>query len=338
MKITVIKLTIIATIILATFFSYNNLKTVEKKVLTKKTNIFLGAEKSLLTAPIWIAEYKGFFEKNNLHVKIKIFDSGKASLVSLIDEGELDISTVAQTPIMFNSFNESGFKILSSMVTSTKDVKIIGRRDSGIINPKDLKGKTIGLTKGSTGEYFFYLTLNRLNLSLSDVKIKNIRPSGIANAIFKGDVDAVCIWEPHALKTRKKLKENAIVLDLGELYREDFYFVASQKLLNSDPDTARRFLLSIQEAQEFIKKHEEESKKIVAKRLGLRFEDLNALWNEYDYALILDQTVITTLEDEAKWAIKNGLTDKTKVPDYLMNYIYTDALKEVNPALMRIVK
>ena len=127
-------------------------------------------------------------------------------------------------------------------------------------------------------------------------------------------------------------------MDVGELYREDFYFVASQKLLNSDPDTARRFLLSIQEAQEFIKKHEEEAKKIVAKRLGLRFEDLNALWTEYDYALILDKTVVTTLEDEAKWAIKNGLTDKTKVPDYLMNYIYTDALKEVNPTLMRIVK
>ena len=327
----------LAIILLATLVTYVSIKPTEK-VQKIKTEVHLGAEESLLTAPIWIAEYKGFFEKNNLQVNIKIFDSGKASLVSLIDEDKLDICTVAQTPIMFNSFTERGFKILASMVTSTKDVKIIGRRDSGVINPEDLKGKKIGLTKGSTGEYFFNLILAKLNLSSSDVDIINIRPSGIPNALSRGQVDAVCIWEPLALKTQKKLKENAILLDVGEPYREDFYFVASHKLLHNDPDTTRRFLQSIQEAQKFIQKHEDESKKIVAKRLGLSLKDINALWNQYDYALMLDQTIIKTLESEAEWAITNGLTEHKKVPAYLNDFIYTDALEAVDSTLMQIVK
>ena len=333
-----IKLAIIATLLLTVILSYNALKPVEKKVQIEKTVLHLGVEESLLTAPIWIAENKGFFEKNGLQVNMKIFDSGKASLVSLIDEEKLDICTVAQTPIMFNSFNKSGFKILASMATSTKDIKIIGRRDSGIAELKDLKGKTIGLAKGSTGEYFFSLILDKINLSPSDVTIINIRASGIPNAIFRGRADAVCIWEPHALKTKKKLKENAIVLDVGEPYREDFYFVASQKFLKSDLGTARRFLQSIQEAQQFIQKNEDEAKKIVAKRLGLSLKDLNNLWSEYDFTLMLDQTVITTLQSEAKWAIMNGLTQKKEVPEYLKNYIHTDTLEEVDSTLMRIVK
>ena len=333
-----IKLAIIATLLLTVILSYNALKPVEKKVQSEKIVLHLGAEESLLTAPIWIAEYKGFFEKNGLQVNMKIFDSGKASLVSLIDEEKLDICTVAQTPIMFNSFDESGFKILASMATSTKDVKIIGRRDSGISELNDLKGKTIGLTKGSTGEYFFSLILDKFNLSPSDVTIINIRPSGIPNAILRGRVDAVCIWEPHALKTQKKLKENAIVLDVGEPYREDFYFVASQKLLKNNLGTVRRFLQSIQEAQQFIQKNEDEAKKIVAKRLGLRLTDLNTLWSEYDFTLMLDQTVITTLQSEAKWAIMNGLTQKKEVPEYLKNYIHTESLEEIDSTLMRIVK
>ena len=329
-------LLIVATILLTAAFFYDDVRSPEKQIQKTNTSVTLGVEESLLTAPVWIAEYKGFFAKNGLDVNMKIFDSGKASLVSLIDEEKLDICTVAQTPIMFNSFNENGFKILASMVTSTKDVKIIARRDSGVNDVKELKGKRIGLTKGSTGEYFFSLILDKINLTPSDVKIINTRPSGIPNAIAKGRVDAVCIWEPHALKTLKKLKENAIVLDVGEPYREDFYFVARQKLLTDDPDAAKRFLRSIQEAQIFIRRDEDEAKKIVSKRLGLSLKDVSSLWPEYDFALTLDQTVITTLRSEAKWAIENALTQEKEIPSYLKNYIHTNTLKEVDSTLMKI--
>ncbi len=42
------------------------------------------------------------------------------------------------------------------------------------------------------------------------------------------------------------------------------------------------------------------------------------------------------MEDSARWAIKNKLTDAKKVPNYL-DYIYTDALKAVMPEAVRIV-
>lgn len=41
--------------------------------------IILGCETSLLTVPVWITENKGYFQEEGLNVKIKGFDSGKAS-------------------------------------------------------------------------------------------------------------------------------------------------------------------------------------------------------------------------------------------------------------------
>jgi hypothetical protein len=46
--------------------------------------------------------------------------------------------------------------------------------------------------------------------------------------------------------------------------------------------------------------------------------------------------LLITLEDEARWAIKNNLTSATEVPNYL-DYIYFDALDEVKPEAVGII-
>ncbi len=52
---------------------------------------------------------------------------------------------------------------------------------------------------------------------------------------------------------------------------------------------------------------------------------------------MLDQLIVIALEEEARWAIREGLTDKKKVPNYF-DFIYVDALEEVNPEAVTIIK
>ena len=60
------------------------------------------------------------------------------------------------------------------------------------------------------------------------------------------------------------------------------------------------------------------------------------IWESFSFKLFLDQTIPITLEDEARWAIKEGLVDKKDVPNYL-DYIYVDALKEAKPEAVTII-
>ena len=60
-------------------------------------------------------------------------------------------------------------------------------------------------------------------------------------------------------------------------------------------------------------------------------------WKEGKFTLFLDQALIVSLEDQARWAIKNELTDATGVPNYL-NYIYLDTLEAVKPKSMNIIR
>ena len=115
-----------------------------------KRGIILGCETSLVTSPVWIAENKGYFQEEGLNVKIKEFGSGRTALRTMLNEGKLDMVTVAQTPVMFNSFNRNDYAIIAAMVYSDDDVKILARQDKGIRSPSDLRGKKMGVTKGST--------------------------------------------------------------------------------------------------------------------------------------------------------------------------------------------
>ncbi len=64
-------------------------------------------------------------------------------------------------------------------------------------------------------------------------------------------------------------------------------------------------------------------------------ETLEATWDEGRYGLFLDQSILVSLEDEARWAIENKLTRASRIPNYL-NFIYTDALLAVKPNAVTI--
>jgi len=60
-------------------------------------------------------------------------------------------------------------------------------------------------------------------------------------------------------------------------------------------------------------------------------------WPKQEYAVTLPQAMLILFEDQARWRIEQGLTDTTEVPNYL-NFIYLDALEEVKPEAVTIIR
>ncbi len=302
--------------------------------------VTLGVETSLLPAAVWVVENKGYFEREGLDLTIKEFDSGRTALATMLNEGNLDMVTVAQTPVMFNSFDRDDYVIIATMVYSNNDVKILTRQDRGIKNPSDLRGKTVGITKGSTGHFFLGLFLIHSGLQLSEIETIDIEASELPQALVDGRVDAISTWEPHIWNAKKLLGENAVRLQLrggAKIFREDFYFVPNRNFMENNPETLKRFLKAIEKGEEFIQKNKEEAINIVSQRLKLDKELVVSIWDDFEFQLILDQAIIITLEDEARWAIDNNLTDATEVPNYL-DYIYSDILEEIKPQAVTIIR
>lgn len=297
--------------------------------------IVLGAETAPHSSPVWIAENKGYFREQALNVEIKEFESGRTALRSMLSGEGIDIATAAQTPVVFNSFSRNDFAIVGGMVYSDNDIKMLARADKGIHSPADLKGKLVGMTAGSSGHFFLGLFMAYHQLRASDIKTTDMEPARLSQAIIEGQVDAIATWEPHLYKARKGLGDKAFLLSSGGIYRDDFYFIARKEFIHNKLGALKRFLMAIEKAEGFIQKNNKEARDVVMQRLKLDREILNGTWHSFQFALFLDQSILTCLEDEARWAIRNQLTEATKVPNYL-HFLYTDALKAVKPEAVLI--
>ena len=124
---------------------------------------------------VHIAFTKGYFGEEGLDATPQPHASGKEALQSVL-EGKADLATVADTPIMFAIMNGKKITTLAVIQTTNKNEAIVARRDQGIAQPSDLQGKKIGVTLGTTGDFFADSFLLAHGIDRKQVKIIDLKP------------------------------------------------------------------------------------------------------------------------------------------------------------------
>ena len=218
----IIIILVLIVVVVEGYFLFQTYRNPAKKYTGPMEKITLGVETSLLPSLVWVAQNQGYFAENGVEVIMKEFDSGRAAFTAMLNEGNLDMVTVAQTPVMFNSFTRSDFAIISAMVSSYNDVHVLARQDRGITKPSDLRGKKIGVTKGSTGQYYLGLFLTNAGLELSEVNQVDIKTGDLVKSLEQGAVDAISTWQPHLYNAQKVLGGRAVTFPTRRVFREDF--------------------------------------------------------------------------------------------------------------------
>ena len=82
-----------------------------------------------------------------------MFTLGKDVLNSVV-QGNSDIGTVFETPIVLQSYQGEELRIVSTLHNSSQNTGFVGLKSQNIESPTDLMGETIAVTKGTNGEFF----------------------------------------------------------------------------------------------------------------------------------------------------------------------------------------
>jgi len=301
-----------------------------------REKVRLGISRSFLSVPVYIAKEQGYFSEEGLDVEVKEYSSGKMATKALF-AGEVDISTVADMPVVLNSFKREDFCIFATFTSSYPFVKIIARRDKGIKTGADLKGKRVGANRGTSSHFFLGVFLIHNRLSVSDVEMVHIRTVDLPGALKNGEVDAISVWQPYSQKAMKLLKDNAIKVPSSDIYRTTFNFAVMKGVAKEHPEILRRFLKAIDKAATFIKKNGESSQDIIVETFKLDKDTVSAAWDDFTFRLSLDQALMVSWDEIAMWAIENNFIDKKRLPNYL-NFVYLDALEAVKPESITIIR
>ena len=244
---------------------------------------------------------EGFFAAEGLRIHEKRFGFGKPALDAVI-RGEADLATVAETPLVFAILGGAKLRIAAVIGTSDRNAAIVARKSAGIAKPMDLEGKSIGVTVGTTGEYFLNCFLVSLGLGEKDVRIVDLKPEAMIGALAGGRVAAVATWNPTLSQVNAALAGDGLLLYGDDIYTENFCVAGDGEFIRKNPEVMKAFMRALIRAESYIRAYPEKAISACAAYDGLDAAGLAAVFGLFRFRPILDQSLLVMLEDESRWA------------------------------------
>ena len=194
------------------------------------------------SAPVFIAQDKGYFRDAGLDIDLKFFDAAQPIAVATTS-GDIDFGITAFTAGLYNLAGKGTLKVIGGMSHERAGYPLIGYFASnkayaaGLKTPRDLAGKRIAMTQvGSSFHYSVGLLADKYGFKLADVKLLPLQSLSNVTAALKGEtVDAALL----PISAARKLVDDGEVKQLGWVGDETPWQVgavfASPKTLTNKP-------------------------------------------------------------------------------------------------------
>lgn len=295
----------------------------------------IGVSETLLSLPLYVAEAEGFFQKRGVNVEFVNCIGGNRCVKNMLD-GQTDMSTATELPVVFNSFSRSDFAILTSFVSVANDLKVVARTDAKITEPGKLRDKTLGYVKGGASQYVLDLVLVYNGIDPDTVKLKAITPETALTALANKEVDALCIWEPFVSRIELELGTDVQLVPIPKLYTETFNLIAMQSAIKARPQELERIVQALKDSTQFIQTHPEKVKALAAKRLRVPVTLIDKIFDDYRFRLSLNRSLPRTMEGQGRWALRVGhVPSNLPQPNYT-SFLYPAFLRTVDPSAVSL--
>lgn len=276
----------------------------------------------------------GYFEEMGLNVTLTEFQGGPQEIAAMAS-GDIDISQIGHGAHALCI--EGQAKIFHLDCTSLADA-VVANTDKGINSIADLKGKTIGVSSGTSAEIILNLALASAGLTQDDVTLTEMDANGMVTAMVSGGVDACATWSPSTMTIANALGDKALTLATNNDYVDQVTFpssfITTEKFANENHDVLVRFSRALLKAQDYRAANIEEVAKWVAKQCKADEQTMldcvgegNWLTGEFVANGLTDGTVKSYYENQQKVFIDAGrITEEVPVEDYVLFDVMQEAV------------
>ena len=152
---------------------------------------------------------KGYFADEDLNIKATQFDTGIAVSQALAS-GSIDVAIMGGVTSNFPAQGQGKVFMVNSVETAT--ARLFVQPDAGIKSVKDLPGKKLITTEGTTADVFLNAAMKKQDVKRDSVDVVNAAMPDAVQAFVSGSVDAIALWVPFDLRL-KEGKADAVEVD-----------------------------------------------------------------------------------------------------------------------------
>jgi NitT/TauT family transport system substrate-binding protein len=220
--------------------------------------------------PLLIAEKLGYFEKNGVEVNLRFYANYKDTTAPLAS-GYVDAGTLVLGDALLDDIAK-GVKVVLITDSSNGADQFVAL--PGISGKEGIRGKRIGVTAGTFGGLLVREMLAIYDLNIADVKIVEVPPEQVPNALTQNYIDIGHTFEPYASEARAN--GNKAIFTSADAPDLIMNVIAFRKdVLAAHPQDVRNFINAWFEAAAYWQANPEDGSKIIASATGQDFTKIN---------------------------------------------------------------
>lgn len=287
-----------------------------------KITIATGVDPSF--SAYYVAKESGIFARNGLEVQLNTGPSGSA-MVALVIQNQVQSAFGAEQAGLLNHALDPNVVVAAEGAMLARWYGIVGK---DIASMDALKGKRLGIARGSGSEVFWLAAVNKLKLDPKDYKIVQVEAPEMVAALERGDIDAYSAWEPWLTRGAAAVKGARLMVDnVGIIEGRVFIYVNKDWAVKNRP-AALSFMRSMVEATDVINTKRDQAAADVAKFLKLDLPLTKLLMEKLSFDVHLDQQSVGNFQI-AEAQLKS--INKLPKPVSWNTLFYPDLLREVAP-------
>ena len=272
--------------------------------------------------PTFVADERGLFARAGLDVQVSWLANGRLALERL-RTGEADFALTALTPLVLDRLADTAPNddddpvILASLVQSNRLNRIVTLDDRGIRGPADLRGRRLGLTRGTNAEFHWWLYARFHGIDPEAVRIVDLQKDTVDEALAAGRVDAGVLWQPWIARLRGRVGQRVRVLDGRALYAAHWVLVTRRATAEQRRHRCAAVLRAYLNAAEAIQREPDRALAGFRRALGLPGGAAPPEGYPYGFQVHLDWSVLAALGQQFDWAAATGRSPPGPAPSIL---------------------
>ena len=271
-------------------------------------SLSLGLLPSIDAIPFIVAHNQGFDKEHGVNLNIQTFKSAKdrdvAFQANKVDGLSADL-------IAISIYNEAGLDVKITSTTFGEFDLLTG--NDAIKDIKDLKGKTVILSKNTSTQYTVATILKQAGLTESDVKVTEVPQIPTRLELLKNNkADAAILPEPFV--TMGKAAGLRVLSSTIQAGVNPFVLAFPQSVIDAKGKAIQDMYAAYDEAVEYMKSHDQsEYVDLIIKEVG--YPDSLKKDIHVPQYIPANQVDVKEVEAAFAWAREKGLLTKNIAPE-----------------------
>jgi NitT/TauT family transport system substrate-binding protein len=243
-------------------------------------------------APYYVAREGGFFQRNGLEVTVNTGPSGSAMIAFLIGN-QINSAYGAEQAGVSAHIVDQNVVAVAEGTALLRWISVLGRN---VESMEALKGKRVGVARGTGSETFWLSVVSKLNLNPADYTIVNVEAPEMVAALERGNIDAFAVWEPWPTRALRAISGTKILLSNEQIQIVRNYVYMNRGWAEGNAEATQRFMRALVQAQEFCASSPAEAAQQVSRFLRLDRALVAELMTKVEYKMNLTSDSVANVQ------------------------------------------